>query len=130
MLASVLLTKSGVLFSSKKFKHFADEALFSNSSRFMELADKYFSSYVREARKDFDIKGGEILKSVDPVRQTLDRYEQRLNEMERDREKAYGSISQKLLEMGKPRVCSMLKPPILSKHCAFPMSEGDGGKLP
>ncbi|MCF6247389.1 MAG: DNA recombination protein RmuC, partial [Desulfobacula sp.] len=67
VLVCVLLAKSGILMPSKKFKSFADEALFSNSSRFMELADKYFSSYVREAGNDFDVKGNEILKIVEPV---------------------------------------------------------------
>jgi len=101
VLVCVILAKSGILFFSKKLKTLSKEALFDNSARFMELADKYFSSYVKEARKDFDIKGNEILRTVEPVRKTLDKYEARLNIMEKDREKAYGSITEKLLEMGR-----------------------------
>ncbi len=67
----------------------------------MELAEKYFSTYVREARKDFDIKGEQILKTVDPVKQTLDKYEAHLSVMEKERENAYGSITAQLVEMGK-----------------------------
>jgi DNA recombination protein RmuC len=83
-----VLAKSGALFFSKKMKTLSSEALFENSTRFMELADRYFSSYVKEARKDFDIKGNEIIKTVDPVRQVLDKYETRLTLMEKEREKA------------------------------------------
>ena len=47
-----ILARSGVLFFSKKLKTLSHEALFDNSTRFMELADKYFSTYVKEAKKD------------------------------------------------------------------------------
>ncbi|MCK5165437.1 MAG: DNA recombination protein RmuC, partial [Desulfobacula sp.] len=63
----VVFARSGFLFFSKKLKNLSNEALFDNSARFMALADKYFSSYVKEARKDFDIKGNEILRTIDPV---------------------------------------------------------------
>jgi len=97
VLVCVILAKSGVLLFSKKLKTLSNEALFDNSARFMELADKYFSSYVKEARKDYDIKGNEILRTIDHVRKTLDKYETHLNIMEKDRENAYGSITEKLL---------------------------------
>ncbi len=129
IIATVVAAKSGFLFSSKKFKNFTDEALIANSSRFMELADKFFSSYVREARKDFDIKGGEILKTVEPVRQILDRYELRLTEMEKEREKAYGSISQKLLEMGRTQNLLHLETANLVKALRVPHVRGRWGEV-
>ena len=127
--ACVVLARSGVLFFSKKIKTLSSEALFDNSARFMELADKYFSSYVKEARKDFDIKGDEILRTVDPVRKTLDKYETRLNAMEKDREKAYGSITEKLLEMGRNQTLLHVETGNLVKALRVPHVRGRWGEI-
>ena len=40
-------------------------------------------------------------KTIDPVQKSLDRYEQRLAVMEKERERAYGSITEKLIEVGR-----------------------------
>jgi len=124
-----ILAKTGVLFFSKKMKTLSKEALFDNSARFMELADKYFSSYVKEARKDFDIKGNEILRTVDPVQQTLDKYETHLNIMEKDREKAYGSITEKLLEMGRNQNLLHIETGNLVKALRVPHVRGRWGEI-
>ncbi|WP_457553061.1 DNA recombination protein RmuC [Desulfobacula sp.] len=124
-----ILTRSGVLFFSKKLKSLSHEALFDNSTRFLEIADKYFSSYVKEAKKDFDIKGNEILGTIDPVKQTLDKYEAHLNIMEKDREKAYGSISEKLLEMGKNQTLLHIETGNLVKALRVPHVRGRWGEI-
>jgi len=129
ILVCVILAKSGVLFFSKKLKTLSDEALFDNSARFMALADKYFSSYVKEAKKDFDIKGNEILSTIDPVRQTLDKYETHLNIMEKDREKAYGSITEKLLEMGRHQNLLHIETGNLVKALRVPHVRGRWGEI-
>ncbi|MCD4675181.1 MAG: DNA recombination protein RmuC [Desulfobacula sp.] len=125
----VVFARSGFLFFSKKLKNLSNEALFDNSARFMELADKYFSSYVKEARKDFDIKGNEILRTIDPVRQTLDKYETHLNTMEKDRENAYGSITEKLLEMGRNQNLLHIETGNLVKALRVPHVRGRWGEI-
>jgi DNA recombination protein RmuC len=124
-----ILAKTGMFFLSKKWKTLSDEALFDNSARFMALADKYFSSYVKEAKKDFDIKGNEILGTIDPVRQTLDKYEAHLNIMEKDREKAYGSITEKLLEMGRHQNLLHIETGNLVKALRVPHVRGRWGEI-
>lgn len=125
----VLLAKSGALFFSKKLKSLSNEALFENSTRFMEFADRYFSSYVKEARKDFDIKGNEILKTIDPVKQTLDKYENHLNIMEKEREKAYGSITEKLMEIGRAHNNLHIETANLVKALRVPHVRGRWGEI-
>ncbi len=129
VLVCAILAKSGVLVFSKKLKNLSNEALFDNSAKFIELADKYFSSYVKEARRDFDIKGNEILRTVDPVRQTLDKYEAHLNVMEKDREKAYGSITEKLLEMGRNQNLLHVETGNLVKALRVPHVRGRWGEI-
>jgi len=124
-----VLARSGGVFFSKKLKKMSHEALFENSARFMEFADKYFSSYVKEAKKDFDIKGNDILRTIDPVRKTLDQYEAHLNIMEKDREKAYGSITEKLLEMGKNQTLLHIETGNLVKALRVPHVRGRWGEI-
>ncbi len=128
ILCAVFAKAWGFLFS-KKMKALSSEALFENSTRFMELADRYFSSYVKEARKDFDIKGNEIIKTVDPVRQILDKYESRLILMEKEREKAYGSITEKLLEMGRTQNHLSVETGNLVKALRVPHVRGRWGEM-
>jgi DNA recombination protein RmuC len=125
----IILAKAWGFLFSKKIKTLSGEALFENSTRFMELADRYFSSYVKEARKDFDIKGNEIIKTVDPVRQVLDKYEARLTLMEKEREKAYGSITEKLLEMGRTQNHLSIETGNLVKALRVPHVRGRWGEM-
>ncbi len=95
----------------------------------MALADQYFSSYVREAKKEFEVKGDELLRTIDPVKQTLDRYETRLGIMEKDREKAYGSITERLLEMGRTQTLLHMETNNLVKALRVPHVRGRWGEL-
>ncbi len=129
VLVCAILIKAWGLFFTHRMKHVSDQALYNNSTRFMELANQYFSSYVKEARKDFDIKGDEILKTVDPVQKTLDRYEAHLNLMEKDREKAFGSITEQLLEMGRNQNLLHVETGNLVKALRVPHVRGRWGEL-
>jgi DNA recombination protein RmuC len=101
VLVSIFLARSSTLFFSARLKDLSLQALNENTQKFMELAQSYFGGYVREAKKDFDIKGDEILRTVDPVRQILDKYEVHLGQMERDRASAFGTITERLREMAQ-----------------------------
>jgi DNA recombination protein RmuC len=129
VLVCVILGRTSGLFFSKKLKTLSNEALYDNSTRFMALADQYFSSYVKEAKKDFDIKGNEILRTVDPVRQTLDKYEAHLHIMEKEREKAYGSITERLLEMGRHQNLLHIETGNLVKALRVPHVRGRWGEI-
>ena len=99
VLVSLVLARSGLFFFSRRLKALSEQALFHNSNKFLEMAQTYFSGYVREARQDFRAKGDEIRLAVDPVHKVLEKYERQLGAMEKDRERAYGDISRYLGEM-------------------------------
>jgi len=101
VLVCLILARFGVLFFSTSLKDMSSKALYENSRAFMDLAQNHFKGYVREARQDFRSKGEEIRQAVDPVHRVLDKYEQRLGLMEKDRERAYGAISQYLADMAQ-----------------------------
>ncbi|MCG8633341.1 MAG: DNA recombination protein RmuC [Desulfobacterales bacterium] len=101
VLVCLILARTGVLFFSGRLKDMSNQALYENSVKFMDLAQSHFKGYVREARHDFRAKGDEIRQAVDPVHKVLDKYEQRLGVMEKEREHAYGSISRHLADMAR-----------------------------
>ncbi|MCP4022018.1 MAG: DNA recombination protein RmuC, partial [Desulfobacteraceae bacterium] len=106
-----------------------NQALLDNSSSFMNLAEKYFSTYVKAARKDFTVQGSQIAQSVTPVKQTLDRYEAHLGVMEKERENAYGAITAHLIEMGKTQKYLHQETGNLVKALRVPHVRGRWGEI-
>lgn len=129
LLVCLVLARTGVLFFSGRFRELSNQALYDHGVRFMEMADTYFKGYVREARRDFEMKGGEIRTTLDPVRQTLDRYETRLRAMEAERERASGAISERLAEMGRVQQQLHLETGNLAKALRLPHVRGRWGEI-
>jgi DNA recombination protein RmuC len=129
LMVCLILARFGVVFFSGKMKDLSSQALYENSTRFMELAQSHFSGYVREARKDFDIKGDEILKTVDPVHKILDKYEAHLGIMEKDRENAYGAITERLMEMARTQQHLQTETGNLVKALRMPHVRGRWGEI-
>lgn len=129
VLVCAVVIKAWGLFFSHRMKTVTKEALFNNSTQFIELANQYFSTYVKEAQKDFDVKGNEILRTVEPVQKTLDRYEIHLGEMEKDREKAFGSITQQLIDLARTQNLLHLETGNLVKALRVPHVRGRWGEL-
>ncbi|MCF8092206.1 MAG: DNA recombination protein RmuC [Desulfotignum sp.] len=129
VLVCVILARTGVLFFSTRMKQLSDQALFQHASRFMEMADNYFKGYVREAKKDFSVQGQALRQSMDPVRQTLDQYETRLQAMEAARERANGAIFEKLAQMGRVQHQLHLETGNLVKALRLPHVRGRWGEI-
>jgi len=129
VLLCIVLQRLGLSILTGRLKSISAEALQANSSQFLDLADRYFEGYVKEARRDLGIKGDEIIRSVDPVRQALDRYENRLGQMELDRERAFGSLTAQLLEMAKDQQNLRKETGNLSKSLRLPHVRGRWGEI-
>ncbi len=126
---SLVLVKIWFSLFKGKLKNLSAEALQDNSERFLELADKYFSLYVREAKKDLDGKGNDIIKSVEPVKLALEKYETRINAMEREREKSFGSLSAQIIEMAKTQAALQRETGNLVKALRVPHVRGRWGEI-
>jgi len=129
VLVCLIVQKLGLSFFAKRIEAMSAEALQTNSSQFLELADRFFAGYVKEAKKDFDIKGDEILRKVDPVQEALEKYEDRLGAMEREREKAFGSLSSRLFDMAKTQQNLQKETGNLVKALRLPHVRGRWGEM-
>jgi len=129
VMVSIFLARSSSLFVSARLAELSSQALNENTNQFLDLAQSYFSGYVREARKEFDIKGDEILRTVDPVRQILDKYEVHLGLMEKDRANAYGAITERLREMAQTQIHLTQETGNLVKALRQPHVRGRWGEI-
>lgn len=122
VIMSILLQKFFFFLFSRKIKQISENALSSNSNRFFDLADKYFRRFADDAKNGFN-------KSIDPVKDALGKYEKSLWEMEGDRQKAFGSISEQLIEMARTQQNLQLQTGNLVKALRVPHVRGRWGEM-
>jgi DNA recombination protein RmuC len=83
------------------FNALAAQALKHNSSEFLKLADERFKQLQIHASRDLGEREKAVENLVKPIRETLEKTEQQIRQMEKDREQAYGSLSKYLESMGE-----------------------------
>ena len=122
IIISILLQKFFFFLFSRKIEQISENALSSNSNRFFDLADKYFRRFADDAKNGFN-------KSIDPVKEALGKYEKSLWDMEGDRQKAFGSISEQLIEMARTQQNLQLQTGNLVKALRVPHVRGRWGEM-
>ncbi len=128
LVCALLVRISGAL-AATRVKEVSDQALYQHATRFMEMADRYFKGYVREAKKDFSIQGEALRQTMGPVRQALDQYETRLQAMEASRERANGAVFEQLAQMGRVQHQLHLETGNLVKALRLPHVRGRWGEI-
>ncbi|MBI1955108.1 MAG: DNA recombination protein RmuC, partial [Acidobacteria bacterium] len=83
------------------FKALADDALKSNNQAFIDLARTTFDVIQTQAKGDLEARQQAIDGLVQPLKQSLERYEQQVREMEGTRRLAYGGLVEQLRTLQK-----------------------------
>jgi DNA recombination protein RmuC len=83
------------------FNALASEALKSNNQAFIELAKSTFETIQAQAKGDLETRQKAIEGVVSPLRDAVERYEKQILEMEKAREKAYGTLDEQLRTLGE-----------------------------
>ena len=78
------------------FQSLSAQALVQNNQVFVELARATLEKFQAEAKGELALKQQAIQELVSPLKQSLDKYEQGVLELERKREHAYGGLNQHL----------------------------------
>ncbi|MBW2109592.1 MAG: DNA recombination protein RmuC, partial [Deltaproteobacteria bacterium] len=81
---------------SDAFQALSAKALRNSQQTFLELARVTLAKDQEEARRELEKRRDEVSRIVRPIQETLDRYDRQVQEMEKAREKAYGSLSQQV----------------------------------
>ncbi len=78
------------------FQAISASALKNSHESFLELAKATFAKYQEQAKGDLELRQKEVQQLVEPMRESLEKYDRHVQEMERIREKAYGGLSQQV----------------------------------
>lgn len=78
------------------FKALAADALQNNNSSFLQLAGQRLDQQKAEAQGDLGQRHQAIEQLVKPLKDSLDRYEKQVHEMEQTRAQAYGGLREQL----------------------------------
>lgn len=78
------------------FQAISATALKNSHESFLELAKATFAKYQEQAKGDLELRQKEVQQLVEPMKESLAKYDRHVQEMERVRERAYGSLSQQV----------------------------------
>jgi DNA recombination protein RmuC len=81
---------------NREFQALSAKALRENNEAFLNLAQTKLETFQSEARGDLEQRQKAVENLVGPINETLTRYDQQIQSMERSRSQAYGSLSQQV----------------------------------
>jgi DNA recombination protein RmuC len=74
------------------FKALAADALKSNNSSFLQIAQETLKRFQGEAKGDLDARQKAVADLIAPVRESLDKVDTQIQQMEKERGQAYGAL--------------------------------------
>lgn len=81
---------------NREFQALSAKALRENNEAFLNLAQTKLETFQTEAKSDLELRQKAVENLVAPINETLTRYDQQIQSMERSRSQAYGSLSQQV----------------------------------
>lgn len=78
------------------FKSAASDALTQNNKQFIDLAKSQLETHVKEAEGNLDERKSAIAEMLKPVRESIDSYKKRIEELEKGSEKTFGQVTEML----------------------------------
>src|SRR5215831_2365628 len=80
----------------KSFKVLAADALQSNNTSFLQIAQETLKRFQGEASHDLEVRQKAVADLVAPVRESLDKVDAQIQQMEKERIDAYGGLRQQV----------------------------------
>jgi DNA recombination protein RmuC len=78
------------------FKSAASDALSQNNRQFLDLAKSQLETHVKEAEGNLDERKSAIAEMLKPVKESIDSYKKRIEELEKGSEKTFGQVTEML----------------------------------
>ncbi len=111
------------------FKSLAGDALRSNTSEFMKLAETRFNTLQTKASSELEQREKAVENLVRPIRETLEKTDLQIREMEKQRQETFGSLSQHLQLMAQSQELLRGETRNLVKALRRPEVRGQWGEL-
>ena len=90
------LLEEGTQKMKETFENLAAEALKKSNSSFLELAKSQLEGYQKDAKSDLDQRKEAVATLLAPVKDTFEKFDKKIEEMEKGRNHDYGSITEQL----------------------------------
>lgn len=81
---------------AQQFSHLSHEALDRNNKRFLQLAEQNLKQYQEGAKAELGKREQAIENMVKPIREALEKTEKQIQQVEKERKQAYGSLAEQL----------------------------------
>jgi DNA recombination protein RmuC len=114
---------------SDAFKALSAEALKSNNAAFLSLAQATLEKFQEGARSDLEKRQTAIDQLVLPVRETLQKFDVKIGEIEKSRIEAYGGLTQQVRGLADTQVTLQRETSNLVKALGSPRVRGRWGEV-
>jgi DNA recombination protein RmuC len=114
---------------SDAFKALSSEALKSNNVAFLNLAQATLEKFQEGARNDLDKRQTAINELVKPVKETLQKFDVKIGEIEKSRLEAYGGLKQEVTNLKELQVSLRDETSNLVRALGSPRVRGRWGEL-
>jgi len=111
------------------FKSLASDVLKANSSEFLKLAETNFKALNVRASSELEQREKAVENLVKPIRETLEKTDQQIRKMDKERHEAFGSLSRHLEFMAKAQEQLQGETRNLVKALRRPEVRGQWGEL-
>lgn len=89
---------------SDTFKALSAEALKSNNQSFLELARSILDKYQEGAKTDLEIRQNSIKELVSPLKEALNKVDEKISLLEKERTGAYAGLMEQVKKMGETQL--------------------------
>jgi DNA recombination protein RmuC len=114
---------------AETFQALSAQALRSNTTSFLELAKNQLEAFQRQAAGDLDSRHKAIGELVAPVREALGKVEAKIDEVEKSRSQAYGSLTGYLQNLAESQGRLTSETANLAKALRAPNVRGRWGEI-
>ena len=111
------------------FKSAASDALSQNNKQFLDLATTQLGTHVKEAEGNLDERKSAIAEMLKPVRESIDSYKKRIEELEKGSEKTFGQVTEMLSNIQNTNISLQKETTALVNALRNPRVRGKWGEI-
>ncbi len=114
---------------SDAFKALSADALKSNNQSFLQLAKNTLESFQETAKTDLLSRQKSINEAIDPLKKSLEKFDMKIQDMEKDRVSVYSSVTEQLKSLASTQVQLQKETSNLVRALRTPTVRGRWGEI-